>query len=630
MATKAAELIADAKGYTGTLLNSAESSLSTAIDAVQSLGYTEVTFAPLTLPAQPLAAAHLTPPTLSDVPLDLPAAPTQVLVFQDIAAITPGTMPNLTAAVPVVSMPNQPSQLTQFTSTLPSVDLSAQLPAAPSLIMPEAPTMPVRTEPTAPTTLLPSFGGVMPSGLPTAPSDLAGSLSSAYHAAAPEFITMINGYVDAELTKLNPQYHGQMAAIETQLTRYLQGGTGLAANVEKAIFDRARERNDSEAKRLADAAYNEAAGRGFTFPTGALSSIAQRARQDAVNNNNKTTGEIVVMQAEMEQKNLQFAVTTSVGLRTAMVNASLSYMQNITQLNGQALDYAKSVMGAIVEMYNTSVRVFTARLEAYKTEAVVFETLMRGALAGIEVYKAEISALQALTQVDHTRVEVYKARIDVLTSMSNMYRTQVDAVVSKASLEKLKIDVFQAQVQAYGAQVQAKNAEWQGYSAAIGGETAKVNIYGAQVQAYGQQVQAYRADIDAKSEVVRATATSNDARARQYTATMQGYQTVVQAKGEMARTKLENQRQQVVAFQAETQAAIGNAQVQNEFYKATSMVGIENAKLTINAMIQSAELKRGYAQSLAQLHTANATIHANLAGAAMSGMNSLAVESAAS
>lgn len=618
------EIIDDARGYVSDLLTAAESSLDSAIRATENLGYTQLIYSGSTLPTPPPSTLDLSLPALGDVTLDLPSPPSASLVFQDISAIEAGLAPTLTAVAPTLVMPSTPSQLAAFTASLPSVDLSAQFPTAPSLIVPEAPTLPDRAVPTAPTTILPSFGGTMPTGIPTAPSDLEGSFNTAYHTAAPEFITMVNGHVDAQLLKLNPQYHAQMARIETQLTNYLNGGTGLNPTAENAIYERARGKNDAEARRVRDQAYGEAASRGFTLPTGTLMSAIQQARQAGADNNARAAGEIVVMQAEMEQKNLQFAVTTSAGLRSTMVNAMLSYMQNLGQINGQALDYAKSMLGAIVEMYNTAVKVYSLKLDGYKAEAAVFETLMRAALAGIEIYKAEIDALKVLTQVDVVKIDVYKARIDVLTSLSNMYRTQVEAVVSKASLEKLKIDVFHAQVQAYGAQVQAKNSEYQGYTAAIGGETAKVQAYGAQVQAYGTQVQGYRATIDAKSEVVRAAAMTNDARARQFTAAMSGYQTVVQAKGEVARTKLENQRQSIVAFQAQTQAAVGKAQVQTEYYKATSLVGIENAKLWGTTAYQSAEIRRSYGASIAALHSSNAAIHGQAAGAALAGMNTLA------
>lgn len=624
--TQAATLIAAAKGYTGTLLGTAESSLASAIGAIENIGYTAAIFPPSVLPVPPPPTLDLILPTLPDVPLDLPPEPPNNLVFQDIPPLDQGDAPTFSAVPLSLNVPNKPSDLASFTASLPDVNFSSAFPNAPSLILPDAPTLVVRAEPIAPTTVLPSFGSQMPTDAPVAPIGLEASFAGAYHSAAPEFIGMVNGYVDAQMLKINPQYNSQMSAIEAQLTKYLQGGTGLNAAAENAIYERARGKNTAESRRTRDAAFTDAAARGFTLPTGALFSAMQQARQGAADNNAAAGREIVVMQAEMEQKNLQFAVTTSTGLRTAMVNATLSYMNNLGQLNGQALDYAKNILGAIVELYNLAVKQFSVRLEAYKTDASVFEIRMRAALAGIEIYKAQISALQALTQVDLSRVDVYKARIESLTAMTAMYRTQVEAVVSKASLEKLKIDLFGAQVQAYSAQVSAKNSEYQGYTAAIGGEVAKVQVFSAQAQAYNSQVNGYQAKIQAKAEVIKAAATTNDARARQYAATLSGYQAVVQARGEVARTRLENSRQQVVAFQAKTQAAIGKAQANSEYYKATAMVGIENAKLSISGLVQGADLTRAYGSSLAQLHSANATIHANLAGAAMSGMNSLAVE----
>ena len=624
--TQAAALITTAKGYTTDLLTAAEGSLAKAVSTVENMGYTALSFNPVGVTALPPATIDLVLPALASVTLELPDAPGNTLVFQDIAAIDAGVVPALTATAPSLVLPNKPAELATFSAQLPTINLSAEFPTAPSYIVPDAPVLTDRSEPLAPTVSLPAFDGVKPGAAPAAPKDLVVGFSAAYHSAAPEFVSMVDGYVDAELLKINPQYGQQMGRIENQLTTYLTGGTGLKPAVEGAIYERARGKNNAEARRARDAAYGEAAGRGFTLPTGALMSAMQQVRQAGADNNARAAGEIVVMQAEMEQKNLQFAVTTSANLRVSMLNASLSYMQNLVSLNGQALDYAKTALTAVIELYNTAVKAYGLKLEAYKADAVVFETLIRGAMAGIEVYKAQITALQALTQVDMERVAVYRARIDVLTAMTSMYRTQVEAVVSKASLEKLKIEVFQAQVQSFGAQVSAKNAEYQGYTAAIGGEQAKVQMFNAQVQAYGTQVQGFRATIDAKAEVVRAAATTNDARARQYTAAMSGYQTVVQAKGEVARTQLENQRQQVTAFQAQVQAAVGKAQVQSEYYRASSLVGIENAKLSISAIVQGAEMQRVYAAALAQLHTANATIHGNLAGAALSGMNTLAVE----
>ncbi|MDB5885165.1 MAG: hypothetical protein JWR74_1336 [Polaromonas sp.] len=622
-------LISNAQGYAQSVTSDASSALNDATNLVLSVGYSVPNFYPVDLPSTPATTAGLTAPVLTDVALDLPSEPGAAPAFQDISAIEAGPLPVLTAALPTLTLPTAPAQLSEFLAAAPGIETSFAFPSPPDVLMNpliEAPVLPDRAAPTAPQVMLPVFDVGSPVDTTVAPTDLEGKFRAGYSDAALSTISMLDGFLDAQLTKMNPRFHEQMGLIETQLARYLAGGTGFKPEVEDAIYSRAREKNDREAARVRDAGYGEAASRGFTLPTGALMAGMARARQEAANNNLKAASDIVAMQAEMEQKNLQFAVTTSASLRTAMLQASLSYHQNLISINGQALDCAKSILSAIIETYNTGVKAFSLKLDAYKAEAVVYETRLKSAMAGIELYQAELKALEILTTVDRAKVEVYRARIESLRAYADVYKSQIDAVLGRASLEKLKLDLFQAQVQAYSARVQGKNAEWQGYTAAIGGQNAKAQLYRTQVDGFGAQVQAYKAGIEAKSEVVRAAAATNRARADQYAATLSGYAAVVQARGEKARTQLENQRQEVIAFQVQSQVAIANAQVQNEYYKSVSMVGIENAKMQMTAMIQGADSQRAFGQAVAQLGTSAAQVYSGLASAAMSGMNSFAGE----
>ena len=71
---------------------------------------------------------------------------------------------------------------------------------------------------------------------------------------------------------------------------------------------------------------------------------------------------------------------------------------------------------------------------------------------------------------------------------------------------------------------------------------------------------------------------------------------------------------------------MANAQVASEFYRATSNVAIQNAQTQLSAQVQGAASQRAYGETLARLGTANADIFRGLAGAALSGMNTLAAE----
>ena len=626
-------LIDSAQSYTSTLVSQATGAMSSANNSVSAVGYSIPNYQPATLPGAPPSSIDTTVPTLGTITLDMPTEPTNALLFTDISPFDAGTAPTFDGVSPTITMPTTPNQVADFTQVSPTVSTSIAFPEPPSALMApliDAPVLPTRVEPDAPQVLLPGFSAVAPVDSTIAPTNIDQTFANAYAGAAPSTVSMLEGYVDAMLAKRNPRYAEQMAAIENQLATYMAGGTGLNPAVENAIYERSKAKIDAEARRVRDSALSDAAARGFTIPGGALLSAIQQARQAGADNNAKASSDIVVMQAEMEQKNLQFAVTTSTGLRTALLSATLSYHQNLTTINGQALEYAKTVMTAIIEVYNTAVKAFTVKLEAYKADAVVYETRLKAAMSGIELYRAEIGALEALANVDKSKVDIYRARIESLTSLSNVYRAQIEAVQGRVGLEKLKLDVFQAQVQAYSTQVQAKSAEWQGYTAAIGGQTAKAQMFASQVQAYTSEVNGYKATVEAKGEVVRAQVAVNQARATQYQALMNGYQTVVQARGEKARTQIQAQGQVILAYQAKIQAAIGNAQVQQGYYRAVSDVAVQNAQGNLKAQLGGIESQRAYGQTIAQLGTANATIYGNLASSAMAGMNTLAAETLAS
>lgn len=437
------------------------------------------------------------------------------------------------------------------------------------------------------------------------------------------FVSALQGHMDAMLATYNPLYHTQMARIEAQLQTYLDGGTGLNAEVETAIYERSRSRQSAEARRAADAAWEETASRGFTVPGGAVLASLRRSRQAAADNNAAASREIVVMQAEMEQKNLQFAVSTSAGLRHAMLGASLSYHGNLVSINGQALDYARSIVAAEVEVYNLNVRAFEARLNAYRAETAVYDARLKAALSYVDLYRAEIDAQQALVQIDQAKVSLYRGRIDALQSLATVYKARVEAIVEQAGLEKLKLDLFRTKVDARIALVQEKRAQYDGYQAAVQGEEAKVRIYTAQVGAYGQQIAGYRAQIEAQSEVVRAQALTNQARADQVKAVTDIYRTVAQVRGDKARTELQVQAQELNVFDTQNRATIATAELGATIYKTVADVVLKNAVLETETLIKNADLNLGRTKVVGDLGIASAQVYQGMAGAALSGMNSL-------
>lgn len=632
MAADVQPLITAAQSYAEGLVHQAESAMNAANALVAAVGYDIPVAHPVIFGEQPPKSTGLKAPTHPDIPFDVPPEPSETWwEFQNMDDLDLSGRPaDLDTPRPTYVAPNKPSQLHEFTGLTPAVKTDFLFPDAPDeLLHPniEAPVIRTLTDADRPapigTLTIPAFDGVKPVDETVVPTDHQARFEGAFKGKTSEMVTVVDGLVDAMLVKRNPQYAVQMAAIETQLTRYLAGGTGLNATVETAIYERSKAKTNAEARRIQQAAISDMAARGFTMPTGAVTSALQQARQAGADNNAHAAREIVVLQAEMEQRNLQFAVTTSTALRTAMVQATLSYHQNLTTINGQALDYAKTVLSAIIEVFNTQVRMYGQQLEAYKAEAAVYDVKVRAAMVQVERYLAEIKGLEATVNYDKNRVEIYRARVEALNSYAAVYRAQVEAMQGRVGMERLRLDLFQSQVQSYTAEVQGKNAEWQGYNAAISGETAKIGAYSAQVQYYVSEWQGYKTRLEQQNEEMRNRMAHNQQKAAEYQAKVALFNGVVNARGAVASTKLAVQRQDVAAFHDEVNLALSEATLKHEYYKTKSGVDITNEAANLKAQIEGANSKREFGASIAALGNANSKAYAGMASAAMSGMNTL-------
>jgi len=625
-------LINNAQTYVSSVQELADDAIGQMRLDVANVGFTAISFSGISLPEEPEVPDVLQAPDLSPISLELPAEPTDRLVFQDISQIEPGTEPTFSATAPTITIPSAPAQLAEFTGTAPEIVTSYTFPDPPAALddpIPLEPTLVDREAPTAPTLALPSLEAVLPTNDTQAPTDIADTFIASFRDISPQFTAAVEGQVDAMVAKYNPQFHTQMAAIEAQLTRYLAGGTGLDPTVENAIYERSRSKTDAEARRVAETAWAQTAARGFTIPGGAVTAALRRNRQAQADTNAAASREIVVMQAEMEQKNLQFAVTTSIGLRQAILSAALNYHQNLISINGQALEYARAIVSNMVEVYNIQVRAYGVRLDAYRAEVGAYEARLKATMAAVDLYRAEIDAQQALVAMDRARVDLYRSRIDTLNTLANVYKSRIDAVIEQASLEKLKLDLFRTKVETYVAQTQSKRAEFDAYTAALSGQEQRVRLFAAQVDAYQAQLTGYKTKIEAQSEVVRAQAVTNDARAKQFSAVLDGYRTIATVRGDKARTELDVQRAALQAFDSQTRANIANAEVGATIYRAKAQVAIENANLTVNTLIKNADLNLERSKSVAQIGVASAEVYKGLAGAALSGMNTLVAQTLA-
>jgi hypothetical protein len=518
---------------------------------------------------------------------DLTGAPTSMPDLVDIPNVRDITIAQPTFALPTYIEPAQPSAIGNFAGALPATnDLS--IPDAPDLLN-QAFTMPTLTNmlpPVPPLLEIPAFSASVIPEAPEAPTNSDGVIEEGMISGTQMLTSYLREEITSGMRKLNPNYDSQMSLMQQRLDALRAGGTGLKPEVENAIYERSKDKVQAEFERTVASTYAEGARRGFSIPAGAMVSAVQQARKNGGDANARAAVEIGVKMAEMEQQNLQTALTTCAQLVQSTIGAGVSYHQSLVGVIGHAISAAQAVVQARIQTYNAAVQAFSAKIDVYKAEISTYEIRIRGALAKAELYSAQIKAVEVSAQIDVAKITAYRTQVETLTAYANVYRAQVDAVVSKAQVERIKVDIFATQVQAYSAQVQAKTAEWQGYTAAVRGQETKVGIYTAQMNGYATQVSALKTQVEADTARIQAAAAKNRAAVDVFVSLNQVYGEKVRAEGVKASVHGEVEKLKLEA-NAQANAAIAQQYVAYGALMQGQSLAIqaqaENAKITLSA-----------------------------------------------
>jgi len=584
---------------------------------------------PVELPSVPtLNAGHGISPQLSQ-----PTQPSWV----GISPVTVGTSPVNPYTAPVFNEPlTVPSPLDPFFGgpdgpkdpptirdaedfTFPSVPNQLQYQVE------DMPTITDRVVPDAPEIVFPEFIATDPGAAPESPTDLAERYLEVYREQLPGMVQSIDGYMDTQILKFNPQFFAQMERLENKLASWIDdGGTALKPEIEEAIWDRSRERQAGEFRRVQDTAWSAAAAKGFTMPNGAVMGAILTARMAEADANTRTSNEIAIKQAELEQQNIQFAITTSADLRKSIINAALAYVGNLVSINGQASDAAKAIVQALVDVYNGQVKEFEARLTKWKAEADIYEVQHRGLLAQVEIYKAQLAALEAQTGVDTAKLQAYKTKMDSLQTLANVYRAQVDAVIAQAGLEKLKLEQFDAQVRVYAAKVQAKNAEWSGYEAQLRGRQVEMQTYDQELKTYLSEVDVWQKQLDSQIKRAEFDIRQNEALLRQYQAEWGAYESDIKAQSVIESSLVDAQKIQLQSVQAKYQQAEAEARLNFEKQVRAMQFTTDGYRFATDTNFRRLNVEIDRLKYLANFVQEQSKAYGNLLSSAMSGMNTLA------
>lgn len=243
-----------------------------------------------------------------------------------------------------------------------------------------------------------------------------------------------------------PDIIGQVSTLQGVINDMLATGTGIPAEIETEIWERDADRLNKEADKAFDEAANKWAARGFILPPGALVAAAIVVRSDTDGKIAAQSRDVAIKQADLVQKNRQFAVDAGIKLAETEANIILKEVEAAIARARLRLDYllgalqraseiAKLELGriqALAEVFDTSLKRDVAVVNAQAQLAQV-------RLAGIvEPAKVEVSLYQANAQVWATRVtqviEASKLLLEAIKSVGQLSATIFAGAAAGTSL----------------------------------------------------------------------------------------------------------------------------------------------------------------------------------------------------
>lgn len=490
--------------------------------------------------------------------------------------------------MPTMELPSAPGMAVIQVPDRPNIDTDIQLPETPTLELPEMDDLKEIDIPVFEFPELPDFDGEPP------------SISE---------ITVPEVFIEWD----EPEYKSELL---DELTDYIkkgitEGGTGLPAPIEEALFNRARSRESKETTRAVQEVMNDWSSRNFTMPPGMLVKQVASIREQGQLRASELNRDILIEASKMEIEQLRFLVQQGMALEQLTVNI-------FNNVANRLFEVARYNAESQINVFNAQIAFFNAQNEAFSVLSGVYKTKLDGALAKLSAYKTAVDAQVAIGQVNEQYVQVYRAKMDAVLSNVEVYKALVQGASVRADVIKNQFDSYRADVQAYSEQINAEKVKVEAYEAQIRGESTKATLFDTQARAYASTIQGVQAKADVKGKQIQLKMEAARVWIGKYQADLEAYKAELQA-------NLSEVQQNTAAFSAEVEAwrasagmEVSQAEMQSRYADMNTRTNIAYAEMQLKEY--EAKMQKAIQEANIALESAKAMgqYTAQLAAGAMS------------
>lgn len=509
-------------------------------------------------------------------------------------------LPTYDPPITTFAFPSQPVPIdTTGGPTRPVID-DVVIPSDPSVQIPESPDMiPINIGPD-PVITLPTFDDID--------------------------VTFDGTAVDTVLHWTEPTYASDtLSDLTATIRRWLAGGTGMTAEVETALFDRARDKLDTTAQKRIMEAADVFAARGWFLPPGAMVEQVNAAQQESQQAANDLATDILTKSAEWEQENMRAAVSQGIAMEGMLI-------QQFENAARRLFDGAKAHLDADIAMFGQYVSLFNARQTSRQIAVAVFEGRLKAALSRLEVRKQELEAERIKGQLNETAARVYATQMEGVRTIISIFEARISAAKVRSEIERNKIEAYKVDTEAFATRINARKVEFDAYEAQMRGEGVKGQILEAYARGFAATVDGINGSNNAKVGVVRARLEALQAGVAKFSAMLSARRDRIAAQGEAVRARASSFSADVQRYTAElgmntelarmtqnlTELRLRNNlayfEIQTKEYDSAMTRNIERARVTVSALSSAGSM----ASQLAAGAMSAAHVSASLSGSGSS------------
>lgn len=407
--------------------------------------------------------------------------------------------------------------------------------------------------------------------------------------------------------------------LKTAILNVLQGGTGIPASVEDAIFEQAREREAELGYRDVDTVRNDYAARGYKYPPGVVARRIDRISVDASSKISQLNREQFVTRWRLEVEQFRAVLASAIGLEELWVNVFVTGERLRFDAARMQMDFALQVFNALVTKINAQANLFAVQAQVYRDRINAEE-------AKIRAYATELEAKRIIGELNQQDVTIFVERVRALATNADIYRARVEGWAAKFREVDAKVAVFREQLSSNNTLANIYESDVRAFGALIEAQKTRDERFAVKAQIFSTKTEAKKTEYDAIlaaynqnfkiAELRRDTFVANSERIRELIGAESGRIDAVvkryQAMEAQITAKSEVERARYTLL-------LSHAQAQVERMKAAADILLKNGEINIQSALQAQNLtiraKETAATTLAQIAaglTAAANVNASI------------------